>query len=125
MTVKELYEKAKGFMFEKSSSRDYDAYYKTWINSLLSENFTLNNQLRLKHGKERLEETPTIELDDDVLPYEEEMCMFILPYGLASNFFIDDDLSKFDIFDTKYQNARSNYMWATNEPIEDVTGGWG
>ncbi|MBE6121148.1 MAG: hypothetical protein E7190_00360 [Erysipelotrichaceae bacterium] len=120
MTVKELYELAKNMMFEKKSSKDYDGYYMLWINVLLSENFDLNNHLRLKHGREKLTEVPTVSLDTDVLPYENEMCWEILPYGLAAKFFIDDDLSKYDIFNTDYENRQSKYMWGVEVEVEDV-----
>lgn len=120
MTVKELYELAKNLMFEKKTSKDYDGYYKLWINVLLSENFNLNNHLRAKHGKEALTEVPFINADTDVIQYETEMCYEILPFGLAQNFFIDDDLAKYDIFHTYYENAMSKYMWGTEQQVEDV-----
>lgn len=120
MTVKELYDLAKSLMFEKPTSKDYDNYYIPWINVLLSENFDLNNHLRAKHKKELLTEVPTVSAASDTIPYENEMCYEILPYGLAAQFFIDDDLSKFDIFNTKYENAMSKYSWGIEETVEDV-----
>jgi hypothetical protein len=120
MTVRELYELAKNMMFEKKSSKDYDDYYMLWINVLLSENFNLNNHLRLKHGKTKMTRVPTVSADTDNIPYETEMCWEILPYGLAAKFFIDDDLSKFDIFNTDYENRQSKYMWGVEVSVEDV-----
>ena len=120
MTVRELYELAKSMMFEKQSSTDYDNYYIPWINVLLSENFELNNHLRAKHGEDPLDEVPFVTADTDEIKYEREMCYEILPFGLAQNFFIDDDLSKYDIFHTYYENAMSKYMWGTESKVEDV-----
>ena len=120
MTVRELYELAKSMMFEKPSSTDYDNYYIPWINVLLSENFELNNHLRAKHGEDALESVPFVTADTDEIKYEREMCYEILPFGLAQNFFIDDDLSKYDIFHTYYENAMSKYMWGTESKVEDV-----
>ncbi len=122
MTVKELYELAKSMMFEKKTSKDYDNYYIPWINVLLSENFNLNNHLREKHDKDPLERVPFIEADTDTIRYETEMCYEILPYGLAAKFFIDDDLSKYDIFNTDYENRQSKYMWGTEVSVTDVYG---
>lgn len=110
MTVKELYELAKSMMFEKKTSRDYDNYYIPWINVLLSENFDLNNSILLQEGEEALDEIPSVSADDDELPYEDIINRNVLPYGLAAKFFIDDDLSKYDIFNTDYQNAQMRYM---------------
>ena len=110
MTVKELYERAKSLMFEKQSSKDYDNYYIPWTNVLLSENFDLENSLLLRDGEDALDEIPMVTSDTDELPYHDVINYEILPYGLAANFFIDDDLSKYDIFHTYYQNAQMKYM---------------
>ena len=110
MTVKELYELTKSLMFEKKTSKDYDNYYIGNINVILMENFDLNNQLRKFKGKEVLEKAPIIEQDEDDLEYEEEICREVLSNGLACKFFIDDDLSKFNIFNTFYLNAQAKYI---------------
>ena len=74
------------------------------------ENFDLNNQLRKFKGKEELEKAPIIVQDEDDLQYEEEICREVLSNGLACKFFIDDDLSKFNIFNTFYLNAQAKYI---------------
>jgi hypothetical protein len=106
MTAKELYESAKALMFEKKSSRDYDNYYIPWINALLSETFEINNQLRVFNGKEKLAEIPSVSTEKDELTYEDKMLRtkFFLT-DLAANFYIDDDVSKYDILHTYYQNS--------------------
>lgn len=122
MTVKELYERAKSLMFEKQSSKDYDNYYIPWTNVLLSENFDLENSLLLRDGEDALDEIPMVTNDTDELPYHDVINYEILPYGLAANFFIDDDLSKYDIFHTYYQNAQMKYMKGNEVSITDVYG---
>lgn len=122
MTVKELYERAKSLMFEKQSSKDYDNYYIPWTNVLLSENFDLENSLLLRDGEDALDEIPMVKSDTDELPYHDVINYEILPYGLAANFFIDDDLSKYDIFHTYYQNAQMKYMKGNEVSITDVYG---
>ncbi len=122
-TVQELYDLAKATMFEKPTSKDYDNYIIPWLNVLLQENFNLNNHLRLKHDEDELEECPWMENMTDEVPYEVEMCREILPYGLAANFFIDDDLSKYDILHRYYENMQSKYSWGVEERIEDTYGG--
>nr|DAH74649.1 MAG TPA: hypothetical protein [Caudoviricetes sp.]DAM56439.1 MAG TPA: hypothetical protein [Caudoviricetes sp.] len=122
MTVKELYERAKSLMFEKQSSKDYDNYYIPWTNVLLSENFDLENSLLLRDGEDALDEIPMVTSDTDELPYHDVINYEILPYGLAANFFIDDDLSKYDIFHTYYQNAQMKYMKGNEVSITDVYG---
>lgn len=123
MTVQELYDLAKATMFEKPTSKDYDNYIIPWVNLLLSENFELNNHLRLKHDEDELDEVPWMESMDDEVPYEREMIREILPYGLAANFFIDDDLSKYDILHRYYENMQSKYSWGVETPVTDIYGG--
>lgn len=120
MTVKELYELAKSYMFEKKTSKVYDDYYMPWINGLLAENFDLNNAIRESKGEDPLDDRVYVSSDTDTIPYEPEMCYEILPYGLAKFFFIDDDLSKFNIFDTEYINAKMRYMPMKEVSIVDV-----
>ncbi len=120
MTVKELYELAKAMMFEKSTSRDYDNYYIPWINVLLSENFDIENSMLRADGETPLDEIPTVSADTDVLPYHDRINREILPLGLAARFFIDDDLSKYDIYNTDYQNARMAYMRGKPTAVTDV-----
>ena len=122
MTVKELYERAKSLMFEKQSSKDYDNYYIPWTNVLLSENFDLENSLLLRDGEDELDEIPMVTSDTDELPYHDVINYEILPYGLAANFFIDDDLSKYDIFHTYYQNAQMKYIRGNEVSVTDVYG---
>lgn len=122
MTVKELYERAKSLMFEKQSSKDYDNYYIPWTNVLLSENFDLENSLLLRDGEDALDEIPMVTSDTDELPYHDVINYEVLPFGLAANFFIDDDLSKYDIFHTYYQNAQMKYMKGNEVSITDVYG---
>lgn len=120
MTVKELYEQAKAMMFEKKSSKDYDGYYKPYINILLSENFDLNNNLRLSKGLAALTTRPTISADTETLPYEDELNSEVLPKGLAMYFYIDDDLQKFNIFNTQYLNAQMMYQKGIETAVADA-----
>ena len=113
MTVQELYKLTKNLMFEKPTSKDYDNYYMDNINVLLSENFDLNNHVREFLGKSPLLICP-------VVTSKEAVCREVLPYGLAAAFFIDDDLSKFSIFNTKYTNAKITVTKYIPRKIKDV-----
>lgn len=120
MTVRELYELTKAMMFEKKTSRDYDDYYIPWINVLLSENFDIENSLLRGEGETPLDDIPSVANDTDELPYHDRINREVLPYGLAAKFFIDDDLSKYDLFNTDYQNARMAYMRGKMTAMTDV-----
>lgn len=119
MTVRDLYLRTLGLMFEKSSSKDYTNYYMNNINQLLAETFEANNTLRLSAGKESLTEIPFVQADTDVLTYEPLMVNEVLPTGLAAKFFVDDDLSKYSIFNTRFQNQLFEIQKAVVGEIED------
>lgn len=124
MTVNELYELTKGLMFEKSNSVDFDDNYIPWTNMLLSENFDINNSIRISKGLNPLVERPRVTSGSDELTYEDEMLYEILPYGLAKYLFIDDDHEDVNIFDTHYFNSRQRYMKYREVPFVDVYGSW-
>ena len=109
LTVKQLYKQTKEIMFEKASSTTYDSYVVGNLNLLLSELFDENNIARVFNGKSKLREPqrlPDTNYQDIELIYEDDYLYKVLPYGLAAQFFIDDDLNKYSIYSTKYNNAR-------------------
>ena len=109
MTVSEMYEKTKAWMFEKLSSNIYNNYIVEICNKVLAETYEENNLCRMFYGK-----TPFIDgvgahqvqNMDDVLDYEEEYLLDVIPKGIDANFLMDDDLSKMTIYQTEYNNAR-------------------
>lgn len=124
MTVKELYSLTKEIMFEKPSSTIYDNYLVGNLNRLLVELFHENNMMRVFNGKSMLEEPqiiPTTLYDDVELTYEDTMVRNIIPLGLAARFLIDDDLNKYSLFNTDYNNARvMNQKLVSKEKIKNA-----
>lgn len=109
MTVKELYSLTKELMFEKPSSTIYDNYLVGNLNRLLVELFAENNLARVRNGKSKLEAPqviPSQNYQNIELDLEDDYARNVLPLGLAARFLIDDDLNKYAIFSTDYNNAR-------------------
>ena len=105
-TVEQLYALTKELMFEKPSSNIYDSYLIGNLNRLLVELFEENNACRVFKGKTKLAAPQKVSSRADELIYEDEYVLNVLPLGLASRFLIDDDLNKYSIFSTDYNNAR-------------------
>ena len=105
-TVEQLYTHTKQLMFEKPSSQIYDDYLIGNLNRLLVELFNENNFCRMFKGKTPLEEPQQVGDRTAELIYEDEYVLNVLPLGLAARFLIDDDLQKYSIFSTDYNNAR-------------------
>lgn len=109
ITVKEVYTLTKELMFEKPSSTIYDNYLIGNLNRLLVELFNENNVARVFNGKQKLESPqvlPKQNYQDIEIELEDEYARNVLPLGLAARFFIDDDLSKYAMYSTDYNNAR-------------------
>ena len=105
-TVNDVYKITKDLMFEKGSSKIYDDFLISNINRLLVELFNENNVMRVFNGKPKLEAPQVVSARSDILTYEDDIVYNVLPLGLAARFFIDDDLNKYSIFSTDYNNAR-------------------
>ena len=105
-TVNDLYKITKDLMVEKGSSKIYDEPLLTNVNRLLVELFNENNYARIFNGKSKLTSPQKVTSRSDELVYEDEYVYNVLPLGLAARFFIDDDLNKYTIFNTDYNNAR-------------------
>lgn len=122
MTVYELYKKALNVMFEKPNSKVYENYYLTHINLLLANVFDINNTIRNKNGLVSLDVVPVMTNDNDEIPYEDIVLNEILPWGLAAQFSIDDDLNKYSIYNTNFINACFKHERAIVAEVDDVYG---
>ena len=109
MTLQDLYQKTKAWMFEKPSSNIYDNYIVEIANKVLAETYEENNMLRMFKGKlpfiDGVSAHQVSSLTDE-LDYEDEYLLDVIPKGIDSNFLMDDDLSKMSIYQTEYNNAR-------------------
>lgn len=132
MTVKELYEKCKQFMFEKQSSKIYDNYVIEICNQKLSELYQDNNMCRMFYGLEPLTIIPQVTAMSDELGVIEdatslgdglgimpEYQLEVLPIGMVAEFLMDDDLNKMSRFDTKYNNARVMHQKLVSQDVLD------
>lgn len=109
MTVKEIYQKTKAWMFEKPTSTIYDNYIIEITNKVLAEVYEENNMLRMFKGyapfMDGVAKHQVSSMDDEI-DYEDEYQYNVIPKGIDANFLMDDDLSKMSILQTEYNNAR-------------------
>lgn len=113
MTVQEMYQKTKAWMFEKPSSNIYDNYIIEITNKVLAETYEENNMCRMFKGKAPFFDgigAHQVSAMTDELDYEEEYLYDVIPKGIDSNFLMDDDLSKMSIYQTEYNNARVMHL---------------
>lgn len=120
MKLEDLYSKAKQVMNEKPSSKVYDNSVVAVANLVLAELFQENNVARVFYGKEPFKNMPNLQSREDEVDYESEYLNEVIPLGMAAYFFIDDDLSKYAIFNTKYNNARVKNQKIVSEEDYDA-----
>ena len=119
MNMRDLYQKVKMLMFEKSSSTVYDAYFEDAANLVFSEIRGENEMAFLFRGlvSPEYDHISMNGTDDLSEIFDREYLDRVIPLGIAAHLLIDDDLQKYSIFNTKYQNAR---IMAQKMVIEDV-----
>ena len=122
MTVQEMYQKTKAWMFEKPSSTIYDNYIIEICNKVLAETYEENNMCRMFYGKVPFIDgvgAHQVSSMTDVLDYEEEYLLDVIPKGIDANFLMDDDLSKMSILQTEYNNARDAHQKLVSQNVVD------
>ncbi len=124
MTLDDIYQKTKCWMFEKPSSNIYDNYVVEVANKVLAELYEENNMCRIFNGKapftDGVAAHQVISLEDE-MDYEDEYLLDVIPKGIDANFLMDDDLNKMSKYDTEYNNARVMHMkMISKEKIEEM-----
>ena len=121
MLVSEIYAITKNVVFEKPSSTIYDNYLIHNLNLILNQLFEENNMERIWSGKLPLLERVVVTSQSDDVPYEDIYCREIIPLGLGMMFMIDDDLSKYNLYETQYMNARTmNQKMLSQDRIDEA-----
>ena len=93
---------------EESANADFTAFVPGILSVLLAETFPCNNAIRESRGKEELEQIPTVTSSTmgDELPYEPEVLLRILPYGICEKYADGDgDSVKTGYYNSLYVNA--------------------
>lgn len=121
MTANQLYRTTLAIMSEnESNASSYTEFVIPNINVLLSELFDTENSLRATNGDVLLIEIPEIITLTDVIPYNEQICRTVMPYGLATYLALgDDEYSKAGFYDSRYQTSKLKYSRANYVAIED------
>ena len=121
MTGQEMYAKVKRWTFDKLSSPINDEYILEAINRVLAELFMENNMMRIAKDKTPLLSIPQYQMDtlSEEIPYEDEYVYSVIPVGVGAYLLIDDDLGKYSIYTTDYNNLRVlNQRLNSTERIE-------
>ena len=126
MTGNDIFATAAAYLSQSvEDSEDLAPFVPLWLNVLLAECLPYENMLRTQQGMEPLAEAPRLTQDamDADIPYREVILRTALPYGLASEFWRDDDNDyRTQDFRAKYISALADLQKATPEPIADVYG---
>ena len=126
MTGNDVFAAAAAYLSQSTAdSEDLAPFVPLWLNVLLAECLPYENMLRARQGMEPLAEAPRLAqgaMDTDI-PYREVILRTALPYGLASEFWRDDDNDyRTQDFRAKYISALGELQQTAPEPIADVYG---
>ncbi|AEY66603.1 hypothetical protein [Clostridium sp. BNL1100] len=126
MTVDAINKTALALIFEDVNTIDYDPYLFIYLNLLLQQNFTKNNQYRMSKGLTPLESAQVVTSKSDILLYEPDLCLEVLTYGLGAMFIKEDDMMSdangknyYDLI-TQYTQAQNKYNKAVYVDVEDI-----
>ena len=110
MTVNDIYTHSLSFLSETPEGDDYlENYVVPWVNTLLVESFATEQLIRKRKKLPELPAIPRVYALEDEIPYQDELLILCLPYGLAAQMFIDDDNYYL------YQDFRGRFIDSLNE----------
>ena len=107
-TADQIFDTVVGLCFwtEEDKPEYQDQFIKV-MNLILAECFDANNSLRRKRGKEEMLEIPMIEDLAEAPGYEDKFESIVIPYGIASIIYVEDDESGLaNIYRQKYEISR-------------------
>lgn len=113
--------------WESSDKTDYETIFLQDLNIIMAECFRANNGLRRLRGKAPLEEMPEVTEKTDAPGYEDLFERMILPYGVASLIYVEDDETGItNVYRSKYlealaENTTARFTEAEEEYREGET----
>ena len=121
MTAFDIYKASSAYLSQTAEeSDDLEPFVLPWLNVLLEECLPMENALRAFEGEAPLTAAPVLSQLTDTVPYRAALTKTALPYGLASDFFRDDDNDyRAADFRAKYVNAVNRALCAEAENITD------
>ena len=124
MTANEIFDTAAGWMAQtRTDSDDLAPFVPGMLNVLLEEALPYENALRRFEGKDELTAAPKVteETMDQPIDYHEVLLRVAMPYGLAADFYRDDEnYAVMDDFRGRFVTALADSIKATAEPVEDL-----
>lgn len=124
MNVSQVYKTTLAIMSEnESNASSYTEFVIPNINIILSELFDIENSIRSEVSVDLLNAIPVVSAMDEEIPYSEQLCRTVLPYGLAVYLAMgDDEYSKAGFYDSRYQMAKAKYARANYVKVNDFYG---
>ena len=120
-TVKEIKENVQALLNEtENSMKNYDGFFIPALNMLIFENNTLDKNLKLSKGITAKKGTPRMSKLNDVLTFEEEIALDVIPLGMAARLIIESDSQRSAVFTNLYNQARSQFNKARVHQIKEV-----
>ena len=111
-------------MGERQDSADsYEDTYVGVINTVLADCLNIENAIREKNNKEKI----SLEIygAEDEIPYDTELLINCISYGVASRLFVEeagDESNKFIFLENNYQDKKDVFINALYVTVDNVWG---
>ncbi len=108
-TVSDLLKRAMSIMGEEEKDKNgYMPFVLDIANQLIADCFETNNAVREGKGLEPIAEVPWLTKESDVLPYEPEVAVNVMAYGMAFwLLFQDDENDKANMCNAAYETNKA------------------
>lgn len=121
MTVRDIYRLSLSIMGEvEADAIDYEPQVPGLMTIMLQELLGANNTVVLgKGGTVTLTVSPLITSMTDAVPYEQEITVGVLPWGLAAKLSLDES-ARAAYFNAEYMERKNQFTRHVRKPIVDV-----
>jgi acetone carboxylase gamma subunit len=124
MNAQELFNYTVGLAgISASNASNYLPTYIHQLNNVLAETFKLENNNRVYKGVAKLEAIPYLTSLEDTVPYQDNIVLTVLPYGVLTHLQLsDDDVVKTGYYNSRYADNMRLEGKLIEQEIEDVYG---
>ena len=124
MNAQELFNYTVGLAgISSSNAQNYLPTYIHQLNNVLAETFKLENNNRLFKGLIPLEAIPYLTALEDTVPYQDNIVLTVLPYGVLTHLQLsDDEVVKTGYYQSKYADNMRLEGKLIEQEIIDVYG---
>ena len=120
-TAKEIKNTVRSLLAETEQSMDsYETFFIPILNTLIIENTVHDKRLKELKGVVTDIGYEKVEEPDDVIYFEDEIALGVLPYGVAAYLLVESDPQRSGVFLNIYRQMQNKHNKASLKAIREV-----